>query len=413
VVLAALLTPSSAVAGSVTQTTVVSEDPANVTPNVLPDSVVSAPTVLAFGRRGGTIFAGGTFHAVENASGGKTFTRNNVVAFDAVNGSIRHFAPRVNGTVWSIQRYHKSVFLGGEFTSVNGIARHALVKVNAKTGAVRKRFTAPISTGSVTQVRMAHGQVLVGGNFPGKLIALDPRTGKNTGYVTLPIEGTVASNAGATDVYRFAVSPDETRLVAVGNFTSVAGQERWRAFMLNLGSKSATLNPWWYPPLRRMCEATTIPSYLKDVDFSPDSSYFILVATGFVPQSGGVGSDVCDAAARFETDMPSPARPTWINYTGGDTLHSTVATGAAVYVQGHQRWLNNPFGRNSAGPGAVSREGIGAIDPDTGKALPWNPGKTRGIGGKDLMATPAGLWVGSDGAYFNGEFRSRIAFCPL
>jgi hypothetical protein len=162
-----------------------------------------------------------------------------------------------------------------------------------------------------------------------------------------------------------------------------------------------------------MCEATTIPSYLKDVDFSPDSSYFILVATGFVPQSGGVGSDVCDAAARFETDMPSPARPTWINYTGGDTLHSTVATGAAVYVQGHQRWLNNPFGRNSAGPGAVSREGIGAIDPDTGKALPWNPGKTRGIGGKDLMATPAGLWVGSDGAYFNGEFRSRIAFCPL
>jgi hypothetical protein len=90
-----------------------------------------------------------------------------------------------------------------------------------------------------------------------------------------------------------------------------------------------------------------------------------------------------------------------------------VATGAAVYVQGHQRWLDNPLGQNFAGPGAVPREGIGAIDPTSGKALAWNPGKTRGVGGKDLLATTSGLWVGSDGAYFDGEFRSRIAFCPL
>jgi hypothetical protein len=90
-----------------------------------------------------------------------------------------------------------------------------------------------------------------------------------------------------------------------------------------------------------------------------------------------------------------------------------LVTGAAVYVQGHQRWLDNPYGRDYAGPGAVSRPGIGAIDPVQGKALPWNPGKTRGVGGKDMLATSAGLWVGSDGAQFAGETRSRIAFCPL
>ena len=53
------------------------------------------------------------------------------------------------------------------------------------------------------------------------------------------------------------------------------------------------------------------------------------------------------------------------------------------------------------------------LDPESGDALPWNPGKTRGVGGKDMLATGAGLWVGSDGALFNGEPRSRIAFCPL
>jgi len=44
-------------------------------------------------------------------------------------------------------------------------------------------------------------------------------------------------------------------------------------------------------------------------------------------------------------------------------------TGAAVCVQGHQRWLDNPYGRNSEGPVAVDRCGIGAIDPVRGTAL--------------------------------------------
>jgi hypothetical protein len=132
-----------------------------------------------------------------------------------------------------------------------------------------------------------------------------------------------------------------------------------------------------------------------------------------VPQAGGVGRDLCDAAARFETDVASPARPTWINYTGGDTLHSVAATDVAVYVQGHQRWLDNPQGRNAAGPGAVSRQGIGAINPSTGLALSWNPGKERGVGGKDLYVTSAGLWVGSDTNRIGGETRRRIALMPV
>ena len=413
VVAAATLTSAPAKAGDVAQASVVSENPADMTPNVLPDSVVTQPAVLALGHRAQTIYAGGNFHSVEKADGSKTVTRHNVVAFDSGTGAIRRFAPRVNGTVWAVQPYRKAIFLGGEFTTVDGVARRAIVKLNATTGAVVNAFAPSFPSGSVTEIRMARGRLIVGGSIPGKLVSLNPRTGQTTNYLKLAIVGTVASNAGATDVYRFAVSPDKRRLVAIGNFTSVAGQQRWRAFMVNLRPRTATLNPWSYAPLLHMCSADSIPSYLKDVDFSPDGSYFVLVASGFVPRSGGIGTDVCDAAARFETGVSSPSHPTWINYTGGDTLHSVVVTGAAVYVQGHQRWLDNPSGENDAGPGAVSREGIGAIDPDTGKALSWNPGKTRGVGGKDMLATSAGLWVGSDGAYFNGEFRSRIAFCPL
>jgi hypothetical protein len=146
------------------------------------------------------------------------------------------------------------------------------------------------------------------------------------------------------------------------------------------------------------------------VDFSPDGSYFVIVTTG--GPNGTTG--LCDAAARFETgNVSSTVQPTWINFTGGDTLYSVAATGPAVYVGGHQRWLNNPLGRDSAGPGAVERPGIGAIDPVTGLALPWNPTKSREHGTMALYATPTGLWVGSDGANFGHEEHAGIGFAPL
>ena len=223
----------------------------------------------------------------------------------------------------------------------------------------------------------------------------------------------MADNAGPTEVYRFAVNPAGTRLVAVGNFTSVGGQTRYRAFMLTLGATSGTVNAWYYSPLQNLCRAGSLPDYMRDGDFSPDGSWFAFVSTGYIPQAGGVGRDLCDATARFETDVAAPARPTWINYTGGDTLHSVAATDVAVYVQGHQRWLDNPQGADSAGPGAVSRPGIGAISPSTGLALSWNPTKDRGVGGKDLYVTSQGLWVGSDTNRIGGETRRRIALMPL
>jgi hypothetical protein len=247
----------------------------------------------------------------------------------------------------------------------------------------------------------------------GTVFALNPNTGADTGYIDIPISGTVASNAGPTDVYRFAVNAAGTKLVAVGNFTSVGGRTQYRAFMADLGTSSASLNGWSYAPLANSCRAGSLPAYLRDVDFSPDGSYFVIVATGYIPFSGGVGRDLCDSASRFETNITSPFRPTWINYSGGDTFHSVAATGAAVYVQGHFRALDNPNGTDGPLPGSSPRQGIGAIDPVSGKALPWNPGKTRGIGGKDFLATSAGLWVASDGARIGGELHDNIAFMPL
>jgi hypothetical protein len=401
---------SAPATGSIAQPHVVSEDPANFTPNIIDGGGVDKTSVDALAQLGNTLYAGGEFRLVQK--GGTTFNRTNLVSFDATDGTVTpNFAPTFDGKVFALLATGTSLYVGGYFHQANGVARRGLVKLNATTGAVDTAFDAHLN-GAVQEIRLVNGRLLVGGKFSQKLLALNPATGANTNYINISITGTVASNAGATDVYRFAVNPQGTRLVAIGNFTTVGGQDRRRAFMLDLGA-SATLSQWYYAPLRNNCRASSLPAYMRDVDFSPDGSYFVVDTTGFVPFAGGVGRDLCDAAARFETNVLNPTRPTWINYSGGDTFHSILATGAAVYVQGHFRALDNPNGTNGPAPGSSPRQGIGAINPTTGLALPWNPGKTRGVGGKDFLATSAGLWVASDGRMFNGEVRDNIAFCPL
>ena len=201
-----------------------------------------------------------------------------------------------------------SVYIGGKFTTVNGIARPRLVKVDATTGVVDQTFNANIKSGQVSELAMVNGRLIVGGSFAKKLMALNPGTGADTGYINLPITGTVGTGAGATEVLRFSVDPSGTHLVAVGNFTSVGGAARSRVFMLDLGADSASLASWYYQPFQNNCRAGgALLEYVHDVDFSPDGSYFVVAATGYIPNSGGL---FATSATRLLGSRPtSPARP--------------------------------------------------------------------------------------------------------
>lgn len=412
--LASLVAPASA--QPIALATVVSENPVNYTPQVAISTAFSHPAVYALRQVGSTMYAGGAFDTVTSGAG--TATRQHLMGFDATTGTLTNLSIPIDGDVWAIEPSAdgQSLYVGGFFNNINGVARNGIAKINATTGVVDQTFASSAVAGPVTEIRLVNGRLLVSGRFSKRLLALNPATGADTGYINVPITGQVASNAGPTRVYRFTVNPAGTRLVGIGNFTQVGTASRQRAFMLDLGATSATVDPWYYQPLDNACAATKIPEQIRDVDFSSDGSFFVFFASGYIPKAGGLGRDICDAAARFETNVTNPTLPTWINYTGGDTMWSGAVTGNTVYAQGHFRALDNAGGTQGCdgkNPACQPRQGIGAINATTGKALAWNPGKTRAVGGKDLLVTSAGLWVGSDGALFNGEHHYGIAFCPL
>jgi hypothetical protein len=401
-------------------------NPVNYTPNLV-DTGDRKPVAYAVAQGGDQMVVGGDFNAVENNTRTTQYNRSNVFAFDAATGAVNQdFHPQVDGDVWSVLVNGDSVYIGGGFKNVNGQPRAALAKLSLSTGALDTNFQPTFTGARVSDMAIHDGQLIVAGTIKPRLKSLNLTTGKPTTYVSNAIGGRLP-NSNSAQVFKFDISPDHQHLVAVGNFLTVDGFNRTRAFMLDLGPTQATLSSWYYAPLSTNCTSsrTNAQAYVQDVDFAPNSQWFAFAAFGF--RYTTLGRELCDSVSRFETNILNPSRPTWINYTGGDSLKSVGVTSTAVYVQGHSRWLDNPvltnnvvnpkntppFCQDCAGAGSVSRPGGGAVDPNTGVALDWNPEMPQQSGGYKILPTATGVWFATDGEHFGHEYRRGIRFAPL
>ena len=386
------------------QTKMVSANPVNYTPNALDGTVYA---VAAVGNR---IFVGGSFTKIRNAGSSATVNQKYLFAYDKTTGKIDSgFRPALNSAVYALSPGPSgTVFAGGLFSTVNGATNRGLVRL---TAAGKRTGTFAIGSGHVRDLITRGNQLYVGGQFSSingkarsRLARLDATTGAVSSVINFSFSDPI--NGGALKVYDMALSPDGTKLVATGSFMKVNGSSRMQVAMFNT---SGSLSGWATSRYGPVCNNVSYDSYIRDVDFDPTGKYFVIVTTG-----GPYGNTtLCDSAARWDaTKTGSGQRPVWVNWTGGDTLLSVSVTGVAVYVGGHQRWLDNPLGHDNPGPGAVSRPGIGALNPTTGKALSWNPTRTRGHGVETLDAYAGGLFVGSDTDELGHEYHGRLGMFP-
>ena len=408
------------------QPNVVSANPVDTTPHVLNGSV------LAIAAVGSRVYVGGTFTTVADAGSTAQSTRNYLFAFDRSTGRVvTTYTPAVNGPVESIAPAPDgtSIIIGGRFTTVNGAAQRGLAMLD--TNGARVSSFAARTNGYVLKVLVRGSQLIAGGRFSSangvsrsNLAVLHASTGAlDTSFTIGATQGRTRTNGTtpAAFIDEMDANANGTRLVVIGNFRQVGGQPRQQIAMIDLVARSVT--GWFtnrFPndvvgtPQAYKC-GQSFDTQMRDVEFSPDGGYFVVVTTGGAPDRNA--TSLCDTASRWETAAtpgPNGVVETWKNCTGGDTLYSVATTGVAIYVGGHQRWLDNCGGRDNATAGSFDAPGIGAINPTTGAAIrTWSPGRTRGVGAEELVANAEGLYIGSDTESLGGEYHARLGRFPL
>jgi hypothetical protein len=411
----ALLPPSIAGGVNAPHTVIVSDDPVDRTPDVLGNEDWQVMAITQIADR---VFVGGKFKRVREAGGHTALRRPYLFAYDADTGEIdRGFRPRLDERVnaMDVAPNGQDLIIGGTFNSVAGSQHSNLARIDGRTGELEPAFETEVHA-QVRDLVVRGDRLFIAGDFTqveGEdrlgLAALDVVTGAVDPNLDIPFdEARRGSSPDDPTVRKIDVTPDGSKLVAIGNFTEVDGLNRTELAVLDLSASRARVADWrtdrWKP------ECPHEDSYIRDVDISPDGSYFVTVSIGFyVPPPA-----LCDTAARWELDQTgSNVQPTWVDYTGGDSMISVAVTGTAVYVGGHQRWMNNPYSVGAAGPGGVEREGIAALDPVNGLPFSWNPGRDRGNGVFALYATSGGLFLGSDTGKLAGEAHGKLGFFPV
>jgi hypothetical protein len=390
------------------QSTIVSTNPVDWTPHVL-DGTVWSMTVV-----GDTVVVGGAFTKVADSSRHNTYARKNIFAFDANTGGIRSFAPAVDGAVYALTPgADDTVYAGGAFKSVNGAAQRGLARLGLNGQRVSS-FGAKINWGDVRALQARGNFLYAGGTFSAindvNRAAL-ARMNATTGAVDTGFDARLsAPGLSRTRVEHFDISPNGRQLVAIGALLRSGSYDRTQIAMFDVSGPTAALTSWYTDAYKPAC-MKGFDTYLRQVKFSPDGSYFVVAATGRASSP----DRLCDSAARFETGGSGRHNPTWVQRTGGDSLYAVAVTGSVIYLGGHQRYFDNPYGTDAKGPGpgAVSRPGIGAVSPTTGRALPWNPTRSRGVGVRVFVVTSRGLFVGSDTDQLGHEYHGRVGMFPL
>jgi hypothetical protein len=364
---------------------------------------------------GDTVIVGGSFTKITDSARKQTLARRNIFAYGLNDGAIRAFAPTVDGAVYALAAgANGTVYVGGAFKTVNGTAQRGLAQLSVGSGQRIAGFGARINWGDVRALTASGSRLYVGGTFSavnGVARTALARLSATTGAVDTGFDGRLtAPGLSRTRVEHFDLSPDGRKLVAVGALLRANGLDRTQLVMYDVAGPAATVLNWYTDAYKPEC-MQGFDTYLRQVKFSPDGSYFVVAATGRASSS----IKLCDSAARFETAGSGRHDPTWVQRTGGDSLYAVAVTGTAVYLGGHQRFLDNPYGSDTKGPGpgAVSRVGIGAVSPTTGRALPWDPTRDRGVGVRAFAVVPNGLIVGSDTDQLGKEYHGRIGMFPL
>ena len=194
-------------------------------------TVVFESLVWDFAEIDGVVYVAGRFGGVQDGYNRPLQSQPYLAAFDADTGDwIPSFAPQLDGPAFSLETDGTRLYVGGEFTTVNGTATGPLAALTPN-GALAGGFDADISwtagTAVVMDLDIANGSLYAGGNFAWAGGDFAPRLAK-LDLVTGSHDTAFGGAASGARVWTLEASESGDRLYVGGYFEVLNGQSlKW------------------------------------------------------------------------------------------------------------------------------------------------------------------------------------------
>jgi urease beta subunit len=326
-------------------------------------------TVSVLTVSGSTVYVGGSFTTL---GGVATTSRSQIGALDAGTGAATGWNPGANGTVNALVVSGSTVYVGGSFSTLGGggsgtSSRSLIGAVDAATGSATSWI--PGATGLVTALGVSGSSVFVGATA-GSSIGATVRDR----LAQVDAAGNLTSwNPGANGIVNALVVSGSTVYVG-GAFTALGGggsgtTSRSRLGALDTATGVAT---GWNPGANNTVNV-----------FAMSGS--TLYAGGSFTALGGGGSGTTSRSRLGALDTATGVATGW-NPGANNTVSALAVSGSTVYAGGSFTTLGG------GGAGTASRSLIGSLDAGTGAATSWNPGANNGVSA--LAVSGSTVYVG-------------------
>lgn len=320
---------------------------------------------------GDTVYVGGTFTQVRGPGGTPVVNRTNLAAFDRATGALRTaFSADTNNVVRSLVSDGLNLYVGGSFTTIKGVTRNRVARVDLTTGNVAT-WTAN-TTSHVYALALSGQQLYVGGAFGtaggqprGRVAAFDKTTGA--------LSTTFNPNADNT-VHALAVSPDGQTVYVGGNFLNIGGGAR--SYLAAL-TTAGVLRPIAFQYLQYS---------VIDLDVSPDGTRVFAAQAGF-------GNQATSYNATTGTRQ-------WFRQAEGD-VQAVHYAGGAVYFAFHEGFAGDWSVRMLAADAQT-----GALEPD------FRPVVNSFYGVWDIDSSYDALVAGGEFTQYGGVNQQGFAILP-
>jgi hypothetical protein len=228
--------------GSLTRNYIAAYDTVAATTTSFDPDASAEVFALAFSPDQSILYLGGDFTTL---AGGGT-ARNYIAAVSTTTALATSFDPDANFIVYAIapSTDGNTVYLGGDFTLVNGVSRNRIAAVETSLGNVITAFNTNLNSTAVALALSSNGnQLYVGGYFNQTGIIAHNRLAHILSNGTVDQDFDPIVNNGSVNA--LALSPDGDTLYLGGTFTLIDGVSYPRLAAVNTadGVASTTFNP--------------------------------------------------------------------------------------------------------------------------------------------------------------------------